>query len=244
MGRLAKRIQDARVLGLIRRYLEAGMLAGGVVMERHEGTPQGGPLSPLLANVLLDEVDKELEQRGHAFVRYADDCNVYLHSRRAAERVMQLLERLFRSLRLRINETKSAVALVWGRKFLGYCFRKTRTGDVQRAVAPKALAALKESVRAKTSRTGGRSLVATIEHLAEFLRGWKAYFRLAEQRSVLEEAASRIDRAITLVRRCALEPVDPAGHRHRGWITHQDINVIVGMADGHTLPLDLDGLGT
>ena len=109
MGRLAKRIEDRRVLGLIRRYLEAGIMADGVVTERHEGTPQGGPLSPLLANVLLDEVDKELEKRGHAFVRYADDCNVYVRSKRAGERVMELLRRLYARLRLRINESKSAV---------------------------------------------------------------------------------------------------------------------------------------
>ena len=110
MGRLAKRIADKRMLGLIRRYLEAGIMANGVVMERHEGTPQGGPLSPLLANVLLDEVDKELEKRGHAFVRYADDCNVYVRSKRAGERVMETLRRLYAKLRLRVNEAKSAVA--------------------------------------------------------------------------------------------------------------------------------------
>src|SRR5204863_9891928 len=118
MARLVKRIADCRVLRLIRRYLEAGVLANGVVIERQEGTPQGGPLSPLLANVLLDEVDKELERRGHAFVRYADDLNVYVRSRRAAERVMELLQRLYASLRLRINASKSAVAPAWGRKFL------------------------------------------------------------------------------------------------------------------------------
>jgi retron-type reverse transcriptase len=109
MGRLAKKIGDRRVLGLIRRYLEAGILARGIAMERHEGTPQGGPLSPLLANVLLDEVDKALEKRGHAFVRYADDCNVYVRSKRAGERVMQLLRQLYANLRLRINESKSAL---------------------------------------------------------------------------------------------------------------------------------------
>ena len=113
MGRLAKRIEDKRMLGLIRRYLEAGIMANGVVMERHEGTPQGGPLSPLLANVLLDEVDKELEKRGLAFVRYADDLNVYVRSRRAGEDVMETLKRLYARLRLRINEAKSAVATPW-----------------------------------------------------------------------------------------------------------------------------------
>lgn len=122
MGKLAKRIADKRMLGLIRRYLEAGIMAGGITMERHEGTPQGGPLSPLLANVLLDEVDKELEKRGLAFARYADDCNVYVRSKRAGEDVMKTLRRLYARLRLRVNESKSAVDRPWNRKFLGYSF--------------------------------------------------------------------------------------------------------------------------
>ena len=122
MGRLEKRITDKRMLGLIRRYLEAGMMADGVVQERHEGTPQGGPLSPLLANVLLDEVDKEMERRGHAFARYADDCNVYVRSERAGRDAMEVLKRLYAKLRLRVNEAKSAVARSWSRKFLGYSF--------------------------------------------------------------------------------------------------------------------------
>jgi RNA-directed DNA polymerase len=129
MGRLAKRISDKRLLRLIRRYLEAGLMADGVVVERSEGTPQGGPLSPLLANALLDEVDKELEKRGHAFARYADDCNVYVRSPRAGERVMQTLRRLYARLRLRVNESKSAVARPWERKFLGYSFNDNAHGD-------------------------------------------------------------------------------------------------------------------
>ncbi len=131
MGKLAKRIADRQMLGLIRRYLEAGIMASGVVMERQEGTPQGGPLSPLLANVLLDEVDKELEKRGHAFARYADDCNVYVRSRRAGERVMETLRRIYGHLKLRINETKSAVARPWDRKFLGYSFWFAKGGEVK-----------------------------------------------------------------------------------------------------------------
>ena len=122
MGRLAPRSADTRVLGLIRRYLEAGIMVNGVVMERYEGTPQGGPLSPLLANVLLDEVDKELEQRGLSFVRYADDCNVYVRSWRAGRDAMETLKRLYGQLRLRINEAKSAVARPQDRTFLGYSF--------------------------------------------------------------------------------------------------------------------------
>lgn len=122
MDRLAKRIADKRVLRLIRRYLQAGILRHRVSSERHEGTPQGGPLSPLLANVLLDEVDRELERRGHRFVRYADDCNVYVRSQRAGERVLQGLRGCYARLALKVNESKTAVAAVWGRKFLGYCF--------------------------------------------------------------------------------------------------------------------------
>ena len=143
MGRLAKRVGDKRLLGLVRRYLEAGVMVNGVAMERHEGTPQGGPLSPLLANVLLDEVDKELEKRGHAFVRYADDCNVYVRSRRAGERVMGLLKRLYAGLRLRVNESKSAVDRPHNRKLLGYSFWGFRAGEVKRRVSPKAVAAMK-----------------------------------------------------------------------------------------------------
>jgi group II intron reverse transcriptase/maturase len=180
MGRLARRIEDRRLLGLIRRYLEAGILANGVVVERHEGTPQGGPLSPLLANVLLDEVDKELEKRGHAFVRYADDCNVYVRSRRAGERVMSLLRRLYARLRLRINESKSAVDLGWNRKILGYSFWIDPGQVVKRKVASKALAMMKERVRLITRRTVGRSIRQVVEELRSYLVGWKAYFRLAD----------------------------------------------------------------
>ena len=180
MGRLAKRIGDRRVLGLIRRYLGAGIMANGVATERHEGTPQGGPLSPLLANVLLDEVDKELENRGHAFCRYADDCNVYVRSRRAGERVMGLLRRLYAGLRLRVNETKSAVDLAWNRKILSYTFWVNREGTVKRAVADKALATMKDKVRDITKRTGGQSIAQVCRRLGEYLRGWKEYFRLAD----------------------------------------------------------------
>jgi RNA-directed DNA polymerase len=180
MGRLAKRIDDKRVLGLIRRYLEAGVMVNGVVMERYEGTPQGGPLSPLLANVLLDEVDKELERRNLAFVRYADDSNVYVRSKRAGERVMATLRRLYGRLKLRINETKSAVDRPWNRTFLGYSFWRAPGRKVKRRVARKALAAMKERVRGITARSGGRSMDAVTKELREYLTGWKLYFRLAE----------------------------------------------------------------
>jgi len=184
MSRLAKRIEDRRLLGLIRRYLDAGVLANGVVMERHEGTPQGGPLSPLLANVLLDEVDKELEKRGHAFVRYADDCNVYVRSRRAGERVMGLLRRLYARLRLRINESKSAVDFATRRKLLGYSFWVARGGVVQRRVTSVALVAMKERVRFITRRSGGRSVEQVVARLRAYLVGWKEYFRLADTPNV------------------------------------------------------------
>jgi group II intron reverse transcriptase/maturase len=181
MGRLAKRITDKRMLGLIRRYLEAGMMANGVVMERHEGTPQGGPLSPLLANVLLDEVDKELEKRGHSFVRYADDLNVYVRSKRAGEDVMKTLRCLFARLKLRVNESKSAVARPWDRKLLGYTFWVSREGAIKRTVAPKALESMRQRVREKTARSRGWSLKSVIADLRSYLRGWKQYFRLTEK---------------------------------------------------------------
>lgn len=187
MGKLAGRIADPRVLGLIRRYLEAGLMAHGVVIERHEGTPQGGPLSPLLANVLLDEVDHELERRGHAFVRYADDCNVYVRSRRAGERVMRLLKRLYEKLRLQINESKSAVALVKGRNLLGYTFWFAPDGKVKRAVADKALRKMKERVRRITRRNGGRSVEQVAEELRGYLLGWREYFRLADTPGIFGE---------------------------------------------------------
>lgn len=187
MGRLAKRIADRRLLGLIRRYLEAGIMASGVVVERHEGTPQGGPLSPLLANVLLDDVDKELEKRGHAFARYADDCNVYVRSKRAGERVMAALRRCFAKLRLRVNEAKSAVARPQERRFLGYSFWYGRGGEVKRRVASKALVAMKDRVRDLTKRSGGRSLPSVIGELRGYLVGWKGYFQLADTPRVFAE---------------------------------------------------------
>jgi group II intron reverse transcriptase/maturase len=180
MGKLSKRIADRRLLGLIRRFLEAGILADGISMERHEGTPQGGPLSPLLANVLLDEVDRDLERRGHAFVRYADDCNVYVRSQRAGERVLQSLRRLYARLRLRINEAKSAVARPWDREFLGYSFWVAKDGAIKLRIADKALNAMKERIRQTTSRTRGRTLESMIAELRDYLPGWRQYFRLEE----------------------------------------------------------------
>jgi group II intron reverse transcriptase/maturase len=196
MGRVAKHVADARVLRLIRRYLEAGIMVEGVVAERHEGTPQGGPLSPLLANVLLDDVDKELERRGLHFVRYADDCNVYVQSKRAAERVMRGLVGLYAKLKLRVNATKSAVAPVWERSFLGFGFWRAPGRVVKCRVAPKALQAMKERVRAITARTGGRSVAVVAVALRQYLVGWKAYFRLAETPRVLADVDKWIHRRL------------------------------------------------
>jgi RNA-directed DNA polymerase len=187
MDRLAKRIADKAVLRLIRRYLEAGILAHGVVVERAEGTPQGGPLSPLLANVLLDEVDRELERRGHKFVRYADDCNVYVRSERAGQRVMAALQRCYRKLHLRINVAKSAVASVWGRKFLGYRFWAAPQGEVRRAVAKEALQRYRQRIRQITRRQTGRSMKRIAEELQAYVPGWKAYFHLAQTPKVWRE---------------------------------------------------------
>lgn len=180
MGRLAKRIADGRVLRLIRRYLNAGVLANGVVIERHAGTPQGGPLSPLLANLLLDDVDKELERRGHAFVRYADDLNVYVRSERAGERVMASLRKLFGKLKLRVNESKSKVTRATQSKFLGFSFWVGKGRAIRRRVAPQAIKRLKERVRTLTRRNAGCSLAQMCKPLGMYLTGWKAYFRLAE----------------------------------------------------------------
>jgi len=179
IDRLRKRIDDAGIIRLIRAYLNSGIMSDGVVLERYQGTPQGGPLSPLLANVMLDEVDKVLEKQGHCFARYADDCNVYVRSRKAGERVMALLRRCYAKLRLKVNETKSAVASVTGRKFLGYSFWFAKEG-VKRRVADKPLATFKQRIRQLTRRSGGRSLAEVIERLRPYLLGWKAYFGLAQ----------------------------------------------------------------
>jgi group II intron reverse transcriptase/maturase len=187
MGKLEKRIGDRRMLRLIRRYLDAGVMVSGVVIERHEGTPQGGPLSPLLANVLLDEVDKELERRGHAFVRYADDCNVYVRSRRAGERVLAGLRELYDRLRLQVNEAKSAVDLAARRQFLGFSFWVAAGSQVKLRVASKALDAMKAKVRELSNRNRGRSLPTVTRDLAEYLSGWREYFKLAETPGVFSD---------------------------------------------------------
>jgi RNA-directed DNA polymerase len=187
IDRLRKRVNDAGVIWLVRAYLNAGIMDGGVVVERAEGTPQGGPLSPLLANVLLDEVDRELERRGHRFARYADDCNVYVRSQKAGERVMALLKRRYDKLHLKINESKSAVAGAFGRKFLGYALWMAQKGEVKRAVSKKALETFRQRVRQLTRRSGGRSINEVIEKLRSYVLGWKAYFGLTQTPRIWRE---------------------------------------------------------
>jgi RNA-directed DNA polymerase len=187
IDRLQKRIGDAGVIRLIRAYLNSGIMSDGVVQQRYQGTPQGGPLSPLLANVLLDEVDKELERRGHCFARYADDCNVYVGSRKAGVRVMALLGRMYARLHLTVNEAKSAVGSVFGRKFLGYCLWAGPKGQVKRAVATKPMATFKQRIRQLSRRSGGRSLHEVVQRLRPYMMGWKAYFGLAQTPKVWRE---------------------------------------------------------
>jgi RNA-directed DNA polymerase len=186
MARLARRVEDKRILKLIRRYLQAGMMEGGVTSPRHEGTPQGGPLSPLLSNVLLDELDRELERRGHCFVRYADDCNIYVCSRPAGERVLDSVERFLRMrLRLTVNREKSAVDRPWKRKFLGYTF--TTHFQPKLKVAPESVKRLKGRLREAFRRGRGRNLAAVLEELRPVLLGWASYYRKSEVRATLEQ---------------------------------------------------------
>ena len=187
IDRLRKRVNDAGVIRLVRAYLNAGIMDGGVVIERGEGTPQGGPLSPLLANVLLDEVDRMLERQGHRFARYADDCNVYVRSQKAGERVMALLKRRYDRLHLKINESKSAVTSAFGRKFLGYELYTTGKGEVKRAVSYKAQKAFRQRIRQLTRRSGGRSIIQVVEGLRSYVLGWKGYFGLAQTPVVLNK---------------------------------------------------------
>src|SRR6266481_4149943 len=196
MSRVARRIKDKRVLRLIRRYLQAGMMSNGLTMARREGTPQGGPLSPLLSNILLDELDKELERRGHKFCRYADDCNIYVQSRSSGERVMKSITSfLDQQLRLKVNAEKSAVARPWERKFLGYSLTSNREPRLK--VAKESVKRLKGKLREIFRRGRGRKLGKLIaDELSPLLRGWMNYFRLAEVKGVFEELDSWIRRKL------------------------------------------------
>jgi RNA-directed DNA polymerase len=184
MGQVAKRVGDKRVLKLIRAFLNAGVMEDGLVSPVDEGTPQGGPLSPLLSNLVLDELDRELERRGHRFVRYADDCNIYVRSARAGQRVMESVSRFITErLKLQVNQTKSAVAKPQRRKFLGFSFTWDR--EPKRRIAPKALARFKQRVRELTGRTRGISLEARVAELRTYLRGWRSYFGFCQTPWVL-----------------------------------------------------------
>jgi len=185
MAKIAERVSDKRVLKLIRAFLTAGVMEGGLVSPVDEGTPQGGPLSPLLSNIVLDEFDRELERRGLRFARYADDCNIYVRSRRAGVRVMESVKRFVTTkLKLKVNEQKSAVARPWERKFLGFSF--TNAGEPKRRIAPNAVDRFKKRVRELTRRTRGVSTERMAEELARYLRGWLGYFGKCETPSVLE----------------------------------------------------------
>jgi group II intron reverse transcriptase/maturase len=177
---MAKRVTDRRILRLTRGFLTAGVLVDGLVGPTDEGTPQGGPLSPLLSNLMLDVLDRELTRRGHRFVRYADDCNVYVRSQRAGERVLDGLRRLYARLHLKVNDAKTAVASVFGRKFLGYAFWASPGGRIKCAVAKKAVQTFRQRIRWMTRRSSGRSLVEVAERLRTYVPGWKAYFQLAQ----------------------------------------------------------------
>src|SRR5262244_3402210 len=184
MGQIAKRVEDKRLLKLIRAFLNAGVMENGLVSPSVEGTPQGGPLSPLLSNLVLDKLDRELERRGHHFVRYADDCNIYVRSERAGQRVMDSIKRFItKKLKLKVNEAKSAVARPQQRKFLGFSF--SNGPEIKRIIAPKALDRFKHRIRELTRRAKGVSIEETIAELAPYMRGWRSYFGFCETPEVL-----------------------------------------------------------
>lgn len=186
MARIARKVQDKRILRLTRRYLESGVMVNGVKVRTDEGTPQGGPLSPLLANILLDELDKELEGRGHRFARYADDCNIYVRSKRAGERVMQTVQDFLENrLKLKVNEAKSAVDRPWKRKFLGFTFLPGKEARIR--LAPKTVKRVKDRIRELTSRSRSMTMTERIKNLNKYLVGWLGYFGLAQTKSIFTE---------------------------------------------------------
>jgi group II intron reverse transcriptase/maturase len=199
MSRLARIIKDERLLKLIRRYLEADEVAGHVVLKRDRGMPQGSPLSPLLSNILLDELDKELERRGHKFCRYADDCNIYVGSRQAGEHLLaEVSEFLSNKLKLQVNREKSAVARPWNRKFLGYSFTWHKSTRLK--ISDSSVGRVKDKLRVLLTGNSTASLRRRINELTPILRGWISYFRLTEVKGVLEALDSWIRRKL----RCLL----------------------------------------
>lgn len=198
MARVAGKVADKRVLRLVRRYLQAGLMLGGIETQRTEGTPQGGPLSPLLSNILLDDLDKELERRGHAFCRYADDCNIYVASKRAGERVLASVTAfLSKRLRLTVNGAKSAVDRPWNRSFLG--FSMTAHKEPRLRVAPKSVQRFTGKVRDMLRRGRGRSIANTVKELTPVVRGWIGYFRLAEAKGIFEDLDGWLRRRLRVI---------------------------------------------
>lgn len=198
MGRIARHVTDKRVLKLIRAFLNAGVMENGLVSPTDEGTPQGGPLSPLLSNIVLDELDRELEKRGHRFVRYADDCNIYVRSERAGQRVMESVKGFIaKKLKLKVNEKKSAVARPRDRKFLGFSFTSGR--EPKRRIAPKAIERFKERVRELTRRTRGVGVERMAGELAVYLNGWRNYFSYCQTPTVLRDLDYWVKRRLRCV---------------------------------------------
>ena len=233
MARVARKVQDKRLLGLIRRYLQSGMMAGGMVEARSEGTPQGGPMSPLLSNILLDDLDKELEARGHAFCRYADDCNIYVRSRRAGQRVMASVSRFLRKrLRLKVNEAKSAVERPWKRKFLGYSLTHHQAAKLK--VAVESVRRLKDKVKERFGAGRGRNLGTFIrDDLNPLLRGWANYFALSETKGVFEELDGWIRRKLRCVQWRQWK---------RPWTRYQRLRKL-GLTDGRARESAWNGRG-
>ncbi|ATY83925.1 group II intron reverse transcriptase/maturase [Kyrpidia spormannii] len=241
MARVARRVTDKRVLKVIRRYLQAGIMVNGVVMEREEGTPQGGPLSPLLANILLDDLDKELEKRGHKFVRYADDANIYVRSKRAGERVLASVRTFLQErLRLKLNEQKSTVDRPWKLKFLGFSMYKRKAGEIRIRLARQSIERVKAKIRTLTARNTPIAMEERIRRLNTYLGGWMGYFALAETPSTFEEIEGWIRRRL---RMCLWKQWKRVRTRYRElralglpeWVVHQFANARKGpwrMAHG------------
>lgn len=240
MARVARKVKDKRVLKLIRRFLQAGVMLDGVVVRTEEGTPQGGPLSPLLANIYLDDLDKELEKRGHKFVRYADDCNIYVRSRRAAERVMQSIrDFLQKRLKLKVNEQKSSVDRPWKLKYLGFSMYKNK-GRVLLRLAPQTIERVKDRIREITSRSKPVRMEDRIRRINAYLGGWLGYFALAETPSVFRSLEEWLRRRL---RMCLWKQWKRVRTRYRElralglpeWVVHQFANARKGpwrMAHG------------
>src|SRR5271163_4275014 len=258
MGQIAKRVEDKRLLKLIRAFLNAGVMENGLVSPSVEGTPQGGPLSPLLSNLVLDELDRELEYRGHRFVRYADDCNIYVRSERAGQRVMESISRFItQKLKLKVNEAKSAVARPQERKFLGLSF--TAGPNIRRAIAPKSLERFKQRIREITRRAKGASMKTIMEELAPYMRGWRGYFGFCQTPEVLIALTRWVRLRLRAAlwrqwktprrRRAALialgvrgELRNMAGSGHGPWHLARSKALSVGLSNAHFKSLGLPSL--